>query len=394
MFKKGTIFTFTVLFLILSAGSVFAMGNQPPPIFNRYVAIGDSLSHGFQSGSVDETRQPDAFPALVANQMGTEFDQPLLKFPGYLVNIEDVLKGNIAWYEYYYPLAGGERVDGYDKQGDLNNYGITGAAAKDGLNTTGSAGGFYKLVLGPDGAPAMEQALNQDPTFVTFWLANNDVLGAALHCDTGALTPLAEFEADFTACVEALAAKDTIEGVVLLNVPDVTSIAYLQDVDDPDFPVGSMNPFWMQRPSDSMVLTPDDIAVIQDRTDAVNQKIEYATMANNWGFVDANNLFNGIAQNGHLLVDGTGTATDEVITADYLGGLFSLDGVHPSVTGHAVAANFILNEINMHYDEDLSAVNEVAVSENDSLYQEPVDPRNYIDGWVSDAIYFTVELFM
>ena len=394
MVKKGTIFTFTVLFLILSAGSAFAMGNQPPPIFDRYVAIGDSLSHGFQSGAVDETRQPDAFPALIANQMGTEFDQPLLKFPGYLVNIEDVLKGNIAWYEYYYPLAGGERVDGYDKQGDLNNYGITGAAANDGLNTTGSAGGFYKLVLGPDGAPAMEQALNQDPTFVTFWLANNDVLGAALHCDTGALTPLAEFEADFTACVEALAAKDTIEGVVLLNVPDVTSIAYLQDVDDPDFPAGSMNPFWMQRPSDGMVLTPEDIASIQDRTDAVNEKIENVAMANGWGCVDANSLFTNIANYGHGLKDETGVPTGEIITADYLGGLFSLDGVHPSVTGHAVAANFIIETINNDYGQSLPTVDEVAVSEGDSLYQDPVDPRNYIDGWVSDAIYFTVELFM
>jgi len=183
--KKNRIFLMAITFLMLTAAGAYAGGDDPPPpapepvdpqIFDRYVSIGDSLTHGFQSGAVDETRQPTTYPNLIAAKMGTEFNQPLLKFPGYLINIEDVLKGNIAWYEYYYPLVGGERVDGYDDQASLHNFGITGSEAHNGLNTGGDEGGFFKLVLGKNGAPQVNQALDRNPTFVSFWLCNNDVL--------------------------------------------------------------------------------------------------------------------------------------------------------------------------------------------------------------------------
>lgn len=398
--RKQLIGLLTIIGLVmLTAAGVSAMGTKPPKIFDNYVSIGDSITHGFQSGAVDETRQPTAYPALLANKMGTPFNLPLLKFPGYLVNIEDVLKGNIAWWQYYYPLVGGERVDNYSGQSTLNNFGITGAAAHDGLNTYGSAGGFYKLVLGPSGAPSVKQALARKPTFVSFWLANNDVLGSALQCDTGALTPLAQFRNDFLACVNQIAAKETskggtIQGVVLLNVPDVTCIAYLKEVNDPGLPAGSRNPFWMPRASANMVLTPADLALIQQRTAEINQEIYYAALANNWAHVDANGVFMDINNYGHALKDGNGLATSRTITTDYLGGLFSLDGVHPSVTGHAVAANHIIDEVNMKYGQNLAPVNEVAVAAGDTLLTRPVDPRNYLDGWVADAIYFVVELFM
>jgi len=390
---------FLVLFI---ANSASAMGTKPPaptfagnPMFERYVSIGDSLTHGFQSGAVDETRQAYAYPALLSKKMGTPCNLPLLKFPGYLINIEDVLKGNIAWWEYYYPLVGGKRVDDYRGQATLNNFGITGAAAKDGLNTYGSAGGFYKLVLGPSGTPQMDQAMKRNPTFVSFWLANNDVLGSALHCDTGALTSLADFRKDWLGCANRISNGGSVKGAVVLNVPDVTCIAYLKPANDPNLPAGSVNPFWMHRASANMMLTPDDLALIQERTEEINREIEYAAIANGWAFVDANALFMDINQYGHDLKDGTGVpAGREIITTDYLGGLFSLDGVHPSVTGHAVAANYIIDAVNRTYGSNLGPVDEMAAASRDTLLQNPVDPRGYIDGWVADAIYFVVELFM
>ncbi len=398
----------TICIVLVWSVCAFALGSAPPPppaysgdpMFERYVAIGDSLTHGFQSGAVDETRQPKAYASLVAQKMGTDFNLPLLKFPGYLVNIEDVLKGNIAWWQYYYPLIGGKRVDGYDDQDTINNFGITGAAIHDCENTSGSAGGFYKLVLSPDGAPAMDQALSRNPTFVSFWLANNDVLGAALYCDPGKLTPIENFRADFQACAQRLEANcvengGSIQGIVMVNVPDVTAIAYLKEIDEPGFPAGSMNPFWMIRPSDDLYLSPDDIAVIQQRAAQVNQEIEYTALANGWAFVDANAVFNEIALYGHDLKDSTGVPAGQIIiTSDYLGGLFSLDGVHPSITGHAVAANYIIDAINMTFGKNLAPVDEIAAAQGDSLFQDPVDPRDYLDGWVADAIYFAVEIFM
>ncbi|NOY69400.1 MAG: hypothetical protein GXP53_07915 [Deltaproteobacteria bacterium] len=406
--KKRTLFI-AIILLVFGATSVYALGSKPPapkpsfngnPLFERYVSLGDSLTHGFQSGAVDETRQPKAYPSLIAKKMGTEFNLPLLKFPGYLVNIEDVLKGNISWWQYYYPLVGGVRVDSYNNQSKINNFGITGSAAKDGLGTGGSAGGYYKLVLGANGAPEVVQGLDRNPTFVSFWLANNDILGAALSCDTGKLTPFNEFRNDFMACINRIASKmdyngGSVKGVAVMNIPDVTCIAYLQDVTDPHFANGSLNPFWMLRPSANMMLTPADIAVIQQRTVQDNQVIENAALANGWAFVDTNAIFMTMNQYGHDLKDSTGVPAGRItITTDYLGGVFSLDGVHPSITGHSVAANYIIDEINATYGSNLSPIDEIATANSDSLLQHPVDPRNYLDGWVSDAIYFAVEIFM
>jgi len=96
----------------------------------------------------------------------------------------------------------------------------------------------------------------------------------------------------------------------------------------------------------------------------------------------------------YRIKDGNGNGTGRYVTADYLGGIFSLDGVHPSITGHAIVGNNMIEAINDSYGAGLAGINEYAVSENDSLYKDPYDPRNLIDGWIGDAIVFVVELFM
>ncbi|MDM8517500.1 SGNH/GDSL hydrolase family protein, partial [Desulfobacterales bacterium HSG16] len=352
------------------------------PVFETYVALGDSLTHGYQSGSVDETRQPCGYASLLAEKMGTEFNLPLLKFPGYMVNIEDVGKGNISWWKYYYPLVGGVRVDGYRNQDKINNFGITGATAAEAMTHYGSEGGFFELVLGKNGDPALDQALAKNPTFVSVWLGNNDVLGAALSTDTAALTPIAEFEEDFETITNRIASKQSIQGVVIMNVPDVTCIAYLNETNNPDFPQGSYNPFWLQDATEGFVLTPDEIALIQERAAQINEKIYDTAYANGWAHVDTYEIFMDMKTYGHELKDQYGMGSGEWISADYLGGVFSLDGVHPSITGQAVAANYVIEGINATYGTQLDYVNEYQTSQSDSLLQNPYDPRELINGWI------------
>lgn len=386
--------------LLLPATGVFAMANDPEPVeepqqedtlFTRYIAMGDSITHGFQGGAVDETRQPKAYGALLAEKMGTDFNLPLLKFPGFLVNIEDVGKGNIAWWKYFYPLVGGVRVN---KSQDINNFGITGAEPKSYRTSAGNAGGFFKLVLGKDGDTALNQSLAKDPTFISFWLGNNDVLTAALTCNLDDLGPLSDFSNNFQYIVQRILEKDSVKGVVMANVPDVTSIPYLDDVDDPDYPEGSLKPFWLKEVAGSMALTPDDLAVIQAKGDLINLEIEETAYANGWAFVNANQIFFDIVYSGHELKDGNGDGTGRYVSSDYLGGIFSLDGVHPSTIGQAIVANYMIEAVNDSYGENLTGVDEYQVSENDSLYRDPYDPRHLINGWIGDAIVFVVELFM
>lgn len=90
---------------------------------------------------------------------------------------------------------------------------------------------FYSFVL-PDGelakpAPNIHNiAAAQNPTFVTFWLGSNDVLGYVTSGGQGQIiTDPATFSQLYTASMQALAATGT--DAVVYNIPDVTSIPFV-----------------------------------------------------------------------------------------------------------------------------------------------------------------------
>ncbi len=347
---------------------------------------------------VDETRQPWAYPNRIAQQMETSFTQALIKFPGYFVNIEDIAKGHISWYQYYYVLTGGSRVDDYDNQEILNNYAITGCDISTAQYSTGEEGGFYELVLGKKGKPQLEQALDRKPTFATIFLGNNDLLGAALRCNLDELTPLKIFKADYARMVVRVGSElkengGTIQGVAVANLPDVSCIAFLDEDPNPDSPAGTVKPFFLTQSTESLRLTPDDIVKIQARHKEFNKIIEEAAIANGWALVNVNETFTDVKENGRSLLRADGSASGRMIDAEYLGGLFSLDGVHPSVTGAAVAANTFIDAINEGYGTDLGYTDEYMTSEQDTLYIAPYDPRTIVNSWVGQALYYLIDIF-
>lgn len=375
------------------------------PLFNRYVAIGDSITHGFQSGSVDETRQPSAYPALLAQLMQTEFNQPLLKFPGYLLNIEDIGHNTLYWWQYYYALIGGQRTDRFKQQTKLNSFGITGADITTIQQTPRPSDNlfeklgyrFFTLVLGEQSASssALDQALARQPTFLTIWIGNNDILSAALWTDPSKVTKLDLFSQQFQHLVDRVKQTPSIRGVAIATIPDVASVAYLQETDSPHVPPHSLAAFWnVQVATGDDVLDPEEIKTIRQQSRKINEIIRKTAMANGWALFDAEQAFEEIIAQGYILRDAQGKPTDRVISADYLGALFSLDGVHPSTTGHAVIANYFSRAINETYGTKLGLIDEYAASQADTLYQNPYDPREFINGWEWRIIQFVLTLFM
>ena len=82
-----------------------------------------------------------------------------------------------------------------------------------------------------------------------------------------------------------------------------------------------------------------------------------ATLAASKGFaiVDINTFFNNVAANG-IVVDGT------KFTAEFVnGGLFSLDGVHPSNQGYAIVANEFIKAINLKWGSNIPPINVATV---------------------------------
>lgn len=216
-------------------------GNLLPPDpeagdqFARYVAIGNSITAGFQSGGINASLQQAAYPSLLASQMGTSFNLPRLNAPGCPPPLTQVFPEP--------QRVGGEQAPpcalrDADTPEVLNNVAVPGAAVIDVLSNTNAESNPSALttfILG--GRTQVEAARAADPTFVSAWMGNNDVLGAALSGTLSLATSESEFTSRYTQMLDELDALPNLEGAVLFGVVDVTLLpslsagaAYLQAV--------------------------------------------------------------------------------------------------------------------------------------------------------------------
>jgi hypothetical protein len=175
--------------------------------------------------------------------------------------------------------------------------------------------------------------------------------------DASQLTPVPIFAANFHQIAQSLTAWKT--QVVFANVPNVTDVGFLFDNDDltlflgHDYglPAGSYTSLvamlllklgmadasLLQNPS--WVLDAGEVQTIASTIQQYNQIIAQEAAAVKMPVVDINSLLAFVHKNGVPFGNFT-------LTTRYLGGMFSLDGVHPSNIGHAVLANAFLKTAN------------------------------------------------
>lgn len=377
---------------LLVPAAALAQADTGDADFTRYVAIGDSLTAGFASGGLVRTVQVNSYPALIWRQVtggNAGFEQPLVTEPGLpgLLRLQSLSPLVIA------PRPGQGQPANLTLPRPYNNLAVPGADVRDVRFTT--TGGAHDLVLRNPAfgnTTALQQGLSLRPTFVSVWIGNNDALAAATSgiVNDATLTPAAQFEADYRAVVGALDASGA--DLVLANIPNVTTIPFVTTI-----PPVVVNPQTSQpvivngRPvpligpngplaandfvlltaraelgqgrgiptqlggsgvplSDSAVLSAQEAATISARIDQFNALI--ATMARDTGaaLVDVNAFLNEVAAEGFDV--GGITYTRAFLT----GGIFSLDGVHPTPFGYAVVANLFIDAINEHYDAEIPPV--------------------------------------
>ncbi|MFW6200173.1 MAG: SGNH/GDSL hydrolase family protein [Gemmatimonadota bacterium] len=189
-------------------------------IFQRYVALGASITAGFESGGINDSTQAHSWPALLADAMGTEFNQPLLAAPGCPPPFTNILEGT--------------RVGGGDGEScglraqpiptDLHNLAVPGAEVGDMLDNLGpdsEANALTQLILG--GRTQVEAAADADPTFLSVFAGGNDILIVARSGDPASATPIQEFTSDYETLASEVAALNP-EGVVLVGVPDIFAV--------------------------------------------------------------------------------------------------------------------------------------------------------------------------
>jgi len=187
------------------------------PLFDRYVALGNSITAGYQSGGIVDTLQLRAYPVLLAARAGADFGVPLLARPG-------------CPAPFTAPLTPPVNTPQCALRQDTNvppvvqNLAVPGARLQDLFTLPTNAGQrtLYSLITG--GRSQVQAMIDAEPTFVSVWIGNNDALLAATGglLAVGAdsiLTRLTSFQANVTALADPIE-ESGAQGALLIGVVD------------------------------------------------------------------------------------------------------------------------------------------------------------------------------
>ncbi|MBI2300761.1 MAG: hypothetical protein HYU66_17770 [Armatimonadetes bacterium] len=207
------------------------------PVFERIVAIGDSVSQGCFNVGVSTRSQPWGLPAILARQVGAELPLPLLAEPGYPPHI-DRMGAVLASRTTDRSLLEGRRVEPHVEP---YNLAVAGARLCDVMALSGAnlarlgrtvaVRRLTRLVLNPTARPdrepdsQLDRCIALDPTLVLCWVGGNDLMEAVFYPHFG-VTPVSTFERLFQRLVSRLLAE-TRAVVVIPGIPDITSLPLL-----------------------------------------------------------------------------------------------------------------------------------------------------------------------
>jgi hypothetical protein len=359
------------------------------------------------------------------------FVQPLLGYPGIGLFTKEELAGiqelialdgpiiepaSYSNYPSFNPLDPYASSDIKNHAAPYNNLGVPIAFAYDIMLATSAnacytgifaatPNDFFNIILrNPNlgNTTQYQQAKILQPTFVTCWIGKNDVFLNTANGGTSSYTPLNLFTLFYTDMMDSLVSLGA--QLVVANIPDVTAfplfttVPYVVDVPD----VGSV-PLIIQTASgvrqatanDRILLTavdvigdvsgeygpvgvpvgldasaplPSLVVLDEDEVNSAQQALaDYngvieSTAANHQvPMVNLYEFYNDLNNDGY-------TAGGLDFSVDFItGGIFSLDGAHPTDIGQALIANEFIEVINEEFNAQIPLVNIVEISDQLSL---------------------------
>jgi lysophospholipase L1-like esterase len=401
--KFGTLWCIT-LAVVLAAGGADGATRR----LRRMVVVGDSVLAGFSSGGFvarGHGGQVDSAPAFVARRAGVFLPQPLMSGPGVPAQLAIVdangngvldpgdvqrTSDNIGFRAKPVRVARNLAIPGEDMVSVFDEIapGVIARRLVEGDTVAGrDVLKFLELGL-PFRAERVSQvtrARDLNPSFLMVWIGNNDVLDMATSTNPTAVTlDPSEFGRRFRRLLDELA--DTGADMAVGNIPDVTGVAALRhaagevtscrQADGSVRPVaaGDLLSIDLERtalpvPPCSDVLGPVERDQVRATVIAFNAEIAAAIVDTEQrrgvsiAPVDLFALFDGLRASGSD-VNGDGAAD---LTTGYLGGVFSLDGVHPTPTGNALIANAFLDAIQQRFGDAVPRVDVARVAARDPL---------------------------
>jgi len=375
----------------------------------RYVSMGNSITAGYQSAGINDSTQKQSYAYLFAKAAQAPFYIPSLNMPG----CAPPFVNNVS----------GERVEVPNQPSPststtcalrakqlipyLSNVAVPGATSfspNDNMVVPANSNALTTFFLG--GRTQVQAMQAAQPTFVTAWIGNNDVLGSLTSSSNpgnpALITPEPYFEANYTGMLDSIEA--TGAKAALIAVADVSVIPYasrtaiyycLTNVDaarcqaplpttpDPNLAglhaLGLWNvlvncaapgglatlipwtkalpmlaaaaggtPQTMDCSVDAVVVTPTELAGLQAAVAGYNNFISTQAAARGMAYLDPNPSL--------LALVGTGAIPPIPNLAPALAGqpvtfgpYFTLDGVHPSLLAHQLVADSLASTVNQFF---------------------------------------------
>lgn len=408
--KKAPIRTFARLgvFVIASIVAFGASPRQDKSALSHLVVIGDSLSAGFQNFSLFTNAnggQTFGFANVVARQAGVTLTLPTISYPG----IPPALTRSGG--QIVREAGLGSRTN---PETQATNLSVPGFTVGDSLahafpgnpSATNVVDVLSDTILGtPTGSPGCGPiptsqasllplspsissliptgssyfvseaacAVSLAPSTVIVNIGSNDVLQAL----TLGLppTPPPVFQVNYHLLMQSLAL--TRGNVLVSNIPDITALPFLvtpfafQQLCGSAIPAGAdyvvpnLGGPSFNVCTDYIPLTQATVTSLQSLVVAYNAIIDgevAGLQAEHISavVVDLNGLLRTLAARGY-------TVAGKHLTTSFLGGLFSLDGIHPTNTGYAILANIYIEAMNTAFGTKIHEVNIPSVANHDPL---------------------------
>ena len=374
-------------------------------MFQRYVSLGNSITAGFQSGGINDSTQKRSYAVLMATAMGGDsFYRPSLTAPGCPPPIDTLFTATGVPHRLFGTTAATCAFRSASTPPYVSNVAVPGATVVDPFHTgpTISSNALTQLILG--GRSQVQAMSAVQATFVSVWIGNNDVLGAATSATNAGnpalVTPAALFQARYDSMLAAIDATPSIRGGILIGVADVAALPYFSygqtylgaklagklpaqmtvsancapqssggigDTVLVPFPYGfaligaaaAGSPTTLDC-SDDHNIEPGELANIHASVAAYNTMISARATARGWAYFNPNVAFAALRADttavrifpnpGATNCDGSYPAGSPFGTA------FSCDGIHPSTSSHHLIAQTLVQAINAKYGSAIPAV--------------------------------------
>ena len=370
-----------------------------------FIVMGEGLGAGMANFGLSSTFQNFSFPAQAAARMNTALAQPLIQppgigdvvgYPGQEVRLQTYPQGAVR--EFYRPasskvatpalLIQNLSVPGLTLANSISLRPVPPIAQRNMKQTVVNLIlGFPQLLL--DRVPLLSQfeyAKFLFPTVTLIELGYYEALDAAVNLDPTRLPNPNTFGATYGSIIAGL--RGLRSQVIVTTIPNPLDTAYFSSPEKAAS-VTATEPFvittgfhitsqdYLTRNAlmtisgqfangvieplpPGSVMTAATAAALTSGINALNVQILSAAKANGAEVYDLAGFLHKVK----LAGASTGTSA---ITADYLGGFYSLDAVYPGPTGNALIANDFLTFLNTTYRKAFLPITVSAVASVDPL---------------------------